>query len=202
MDVFSEIEIEALIEEALANEQALAPESLVSGDVIALESELDAITTFLDGTQNFDPFEPEWLDNAEYVTPATNSDIANWLTAFIDGDAAVASDDKAVVTFIEDTGGDEDEDDGDPGIISWGTWFAINVGDLGDYSLGNTNIAVYDGDANTGLDGTPDGDVDDEVIAVGQRQTPPDISIIRGPVGSGTFTYIFGDLSFDNEAIG
>jgi len=195
MDVFSEIEIEALVEEGLVSEPT---EVLGVANLVNQEVEFEALSVFLENTQDFDPFEPDWLMETALNTRTNELDSSDWLTDFIESDAVADSvgADKPSVTFIDD----DDDDDENPGITSWGTLISIATGSLGDYSLGNTNIAGYDGDADTGLDGTPDGDTDDEVIAVGTRVNfeRSDVFILRG--SNGSFSFHHNGNVFDNES--
>lgn len=154
-DVFSEIEIEALVKEAYVSEPA---EVLGTGDVAVQDVELEALTTFLDAPPNFDPYEPEWLDNVADVIQAIDSDAADWLTAFIGGETA-SIDVEKTTTYSED---DDDE------VISTGSRHDLGAGDLGlAGGFGSTTVASYDGDA---VQDDPNGypsDPDDEVIATG-----------------------------------
>lgn len=120
MDVFSEIEIEALIEETLALEQA---DNTIEPDSAALEIGTEALAAFLGEAQSFDPFAAEWLDGAADITQIIDSDAADWLTAFIDGDieSDITTTDKPQVNYTE----------GDDEVITTGTintsWDSIDV---------------------------------------------------------------------------
>ncbi len=87
MDVYSEIEIEALAFETRGLEQEA--EAVIGEDMSELRAELSIIGTALNPTQNFDLYMEEWLGDGLGANLDIGTDAANWLSEFMGADLAI-----------------------------------------------------------------------------------------------------------------